>query len=160
MKWQQKIFCWFFTPEESRTLLSRVFVQNLYGYFPNFSLPVSASSTTTKTLKTQKPFWASLPASCFLPKMKLLFSRILLPLRPLFPAQKLLAYFFSSNAGVSLYRRISPVGDPNVSVVPILDQYIQEGRHLSKEELQRIVKELRDYKRFKHALEVKFGSFK
>ncbi|XP_041026573.1 pentatricopeptide repeat-containing protein At2g20710, mitochondrial-like isoform X1 [Juglans microcarpa x Juglans regia] len=85
--------------------------------------------------------------------MKLLFPRIL-PLRPLFPAQKLLAYFFSSNAGVSLYRRISPVGDPDVSVVPILDQWIQEGRHVDKEELQSIIKELRDYKRFKHALEI------
>ncbi|CAN4117459.1 unnamed protein product [Withania somnifera] len=54
----------------------------------------------------------------------------------------------------SLYRRISPIGDPNVSIVPILDQWIKEGKHVVKEELQRMIKELRDYKRYKHALEV------
>lgn len=77
-----------------------------------------------------------------------------LSLRPLFPSQKLLCHFFSSNALHSLYRRISQLGGPNVSVVPLLDQWVQEGRPVPKEELQRIIKELRVYKRFNHALEI------
>lgn len=85
--------------------------------------------------------------------MKLLFPRRLAP-RALFPPQKLLGHFFSSNARDSLYRRISPLGDPNVSVVPVLDQWVQEGRPVQKVELQNIIKELVIYKRFKHALEV------
>nr|GLL24112.1 pentatricopeptide repeat-containing protein At2g20710, mitochondrial-like [Ipomoea trifida] len=53
-----------------------------------------------------------------------------------------------------LYRRISPVGDPNVSVLPILDQWIEEGKTADKVELQRIIKELTRFRRYKHALEV------
>lgn len=56
----------------------------------------------------------------------------------------------------SLYRRISPVGDWRVSIVPILDQWIQEGRSVNKVRLQRIIRELRKYRRFKHSLEVHF----
>ncbi|CAA3025840.1 pentatricopeptide repeat-containing At2g20710, mitochondrial-like [Olea europaea subsp. europaea] len=54
----------------------------------------------------------------------------------------------------SLYRRISPLGDPNVSVVPVLDQWIREGNTVDKSRLRYIINELRFYKRFKHALEV------
>ncbi|KAL2455314.1 Pentatricopeptide repeat-containing protein [Forsythia ovata] len=54
----------------------------------------------------------------------------------------------------SLYRRISPLGDPNVSIVPVLDQWIREGNTVNKPQLQQIINELRFYKRFIHALEV------
>ncbi|CAL5356917.1 unnamed protein product [Camellia sinensis] len=54
----------------------------------------------------------------------------------------------------SLYRRILPLGQPTVSIVPVLDRWIEEGRNVSKEQLQHIVKELRRYSRFRHALEV------
>ncbi|KAA8516861.1 hypothetical protein F0562_017321 [Nyssa sinensis] len=54
----------------------------------------------------------------------------------------------------SLYRRISPIGDPRVSIVPVLDQWIEEGRKVYKDQLQNIIKQLRRYRRFKHALEV------
>ncbi|KAL3851311.1 hypothetical protein ACJIZ3_013193 [Penstemon smallii] len=54
----------------------------------------------------------------------------------------------------SIYRRMSPLGDPKKSVVPVLDQWIREGNSTYKGELQRIIKELASYKRFKHALEV------
>ncbi|KAL6988672.1 hypothetical protein U1Q18_014428 [Sarracenia purpurea var. burkii] len=57
-------------------------------------------------------------------------------------------------SGDSLYRRISPMGNPTVSVVPVLDQWAEEGRTVKKEQLQNIIKELRRYSRFKHALEV------
>ncbi|KAM3343627.1 pentatricopeptide repeat-containing protein, mitochondrial [Capsicum galapagoense] len=56
----------------------------------------------------------------------------------------------------SLYRRISPIGDPKVSIVPVLDQWIKEGKHVVKEELQSIIKELRSFRRYKHALEVSY----
>ncbi|XP_058204339.1 pentatricopeptide repeat-containing protein At2g20710, mitochondrial-like [Rhododendron vialii] len=58
-----------------------------------------------------------------------------------------------AKSGDSLYRRISPLGAPTVSIVPVLDQWVEEGRGLKKEHLQNIVKELRRYGRFKHALE-------
>ncbi|KAG5516904.1 hypothetical protein RHGRI_037587 [Rhododendron griersonianum] len=54
----------------------------------------------------------------------------------------------------SLYRRISPVGDPRDSVVPVLDQWVQEGRFLDRTQLRLIIKELKVYRRFQHALEV------
>lgn len=46
------------------------------------------------------------------------------------------------------------MGDPNVSVVPVLDQWIREGNTVDKSQLRHIIYELRFYKRFKHALEV------
>jgi pentatricopeptide repeat protein len=59
-----------------------------------------------------------------------------------------------SLVGDSLYKRISELGDPNLSVFTVLQQWINEGRGVKKSELQRIVKELRKYRRYKHALEV------
>jgi hypothetical protein len=55
-----------------------------------------------------------------------------------------------------LYRRISPLGDPKVSIVPVLDQWILEGRTVTKQPLLSIIKELRRFKRYTHALEVSF----
>ncbi|KAJ0087740.1 hypothetical protein Patl1_32860 [Pistacia atlantica] len=54
----------------------------------------------------------------------------------------------------ALYRRISPIGDPSVSIVPLLDQWIEEGHPVDKEQLQAFIKELRFYRRFSHGLEV------
>ncbi|KAK9092535.1 hypothetical protein Syun_027446 [Stephania yunnanensis] len=53
-----------------------------------------------------------------------------------------------------LYRRISPLGDPNISVSPVLDQWIKEGRIVSPTQLRSMIKELRGYTRFTHALEM------
>ncbi|KAF5747746.1 hypothetical protein HS088_TW05G00473 [Tripterygium wilfordii] len=53
-----------------------------------------------------------------------------------------------------LYRRISPAGDPTVSMFPILDKWALEGRPIDKEQLQVIIKELRYYKRYSHALQL------
>jgi hypothetical protein len=66
------------------------------------------------------------------------------------------------NASLSLtdlYRRISPVGNPRLTIVPILDQWIAEGRTVSREPLISIIKELRYYKRYAHALEVSLISY-
>lgn len=65
-----------------------------------------------------------------------------------------LVCFYSTIAKDSLYKRISPLGDPNISVIPVLDQWVLEGRPVCREELRNIIKELRVYNRFKHALEV------
>ncbi|KAI7992051.1 Pentatricopeptide repeat-containing protein [Camellia lanceoleosa] len=73
---------------------------------------------------------------------------------------KALVYSTTSTASApakprdSLYRRISPLGQPTASIVPVLDRWIEEGRNVSKEQLQHLVKELRRYSRFRHALEV------
>ncbi|KAJ0041239.1 hypothetical protein Pint_26647 [Pistacia integerrima] len=54
----------------------------------------------------------------------------------------------------ALYRRISPIGSPRVSIVPVLDQWVEEGRPVDKEQLHVFIKELRSYRRFRHALEI------
>ncbi|XP_010242929.1 PREDICTED: pentatricopeptide repeat-containing protein At2g20710, mitochondrial [Nelumbo nucifera] len=68
--------------------------------------------------------------------------------------------FYSTDGIISyksndtLYRRISPAGDPRDSIVPVLDQWIKEGKTFTRDYLQRIIKRLRHYRRYKHALEI------
>ena len=59
-----------------------------------------------------------------------------------------------NEANSSLYRRISPVGDPDISIVPVLDEWVSEGREVDRESLNSIIGSLKKFKRFKHALEV------
>ncbi|KAK3016442.1 hypothetical protein RJ639_007797 [Escallonia herrerae] len=54
----------------------------------------------------------------------------------------------------SLHRRVSSVGAPTDSVVPILDQWVQKGRNVDKRRLRDMIRELRFYRRYKHALEI------
>uniref|UniRef100_A0A7N1A1I5 Pentatricopeptide repeat-containing protein n=1 Tax=Kalanchoe fedtschenkoi TaxID=63787 RepID=A0A7N1A1I5_KALFE len=54
----------------------------------------------------------------------------------------------------ALYRRISRAGDPSVSVIPIIDQFVEQGGSIVEHQIKRIIKELRKYRRFKHALEI------
>ncbi|OVA14939.1 hypothetical protein BVC80_8951g46 [Macleaya cordata] len=60
----------------------------------------------------------------------------------------------TSTSKDTLYKRISPVGDPRVSIIPVLDKWIEEGKSVDGEELRSLIKQLRVYRRFKHALEV------
>eukprot|EP01018_Ginkgo_biloba_P007810 Gb_14577 [translate_table: standard] len=53
----------------------------------------------------------------------------------------------------TLYRRLSRLGNPRLSATSVLERWIQEGRKVKKWELQRIIKQLRRYRRYKHALE-------
>ncbi|XAR66457.1 hypothetical protein NMG60_11012708 [Bertholletia excelsa] len=77
-----------------------------------------------------------------------------------FAYQRLSRHFFGSASSLklkapdSLYRKISPLGDPRVSVVPVLDQWVREGQTVDKYQLRRIIKEFSKYKRYKHALEI------
>ncbi|KAF5478640.1 hypothetical protein F2P56_005183, partial [Juglans regia] len=54
----------------------------------------------------------------------------------------------------NLFSRISPLGDPSLSVVPVLDQWVEEGNKVKALEFQRIVRDLRARRRYKQALEV------
>ncbi|KAF5181633.1 Pentatricopeptide repeat-containing protein [Thalictrum thalictroides] len=60
---------------------------------------------------------------------------------------------YSKNGG-NLYSRISPLGDPNVSLVPELDKWVEEKKKVKVAELQRIIRDLRKRKRYSHALQV------
>ncbi|KAG7541982.1 Pentatricopeptide repeat [Arabidopsis thaliana x Arabidopsis arenosa] len=69
--------------------------------------------------------------------------------------RKTLSREYGSSMGrFGLYKRISPLGDPKISIFPVLDQWRGEGNYTSKEELRGMIKELIKYKRFVHALEV------
>ncbi|KAJ0635464.1 hypothetical protein HanOQP8_Chr17g0651111 [Helianthus annuus] len=54
----------------------------------------------------------------------------------------------------NLYSRISPVGDPNVSVIPILEQWEKEGKSVVFSQIITIIKSLRKFNRYTHALQV------
>ncbi|XP_059430652.1 pentatricopeptide repeat-containing protein At1g02150-like [Corylus avellana] len=54
----------------------------------------------------------------------------------------------------AIYKRISLMENPELGSGSVLNQWEKEGRKLSKWELCRVVKELRKFKRYKHALEV------
>lgn len=56
--------------------------------------------------------------------------------------------------GDSLYNRLLPFGDPEMSMLPILDKWIIEERPIEAYQLRNIIKGFRKYKRFKHALQV------
>ncbi|KAF4356455.1 hypothetical protein G4B88_027640 [Cannabis sativa] len=54
----------------------------------------------------------------------------------------------------SLYHRISRLGDPKISMIPVLEQWVEEGRDVRQSELQKIIKQLRKYRRYTQALQV------
>ncbi|XP_059633050.1 pentatricopeptide repeat-containing protein At4g21705, mitochondrial-like [Cornus florida] len=54
----------------------------------------------------------------------------------------------------SLYSRICSIGNPNLSVVPVLDQWLQEGKNFRDFEHRQVIRNLRYRKRYFHALEI------
>ncbi|KAG6722579.1 hypothetical protein I3842_03G167700 [Carya illinoinensis] len=54
----------------------------------------------------------------------------------------------------SLYGRISRDCDPRVPIVRVIDQWLEEGRDIQNSELHRLIKLLRKYHRFQHALQI------
>ncbi|KVH96663.1 pentatricopeptide repeat-containing protein At2g20710, mitochondrial-like isoform X1 [Cynara cardunculus var. scolymus] len=58
----------------------------------------------------------------------------------------------STAAGTTLYHRLVRFRDP--SVVPVLDLWVQEGRAIDQEDLHVIIKQLRKFGRYKHALQI------
>ncbi|KAG5020482.1 hypothetical protein AAZX31_06G228900 [Glycine max] len=86
-----------------------------------------------------------------------------MPLAPLFSASRSLAAAAAflrhcSTAATTnrrnLYSRISPLGDPSISVVPVLDEWIEEGNAVDGPHLHHIIKILRTRNRNTQALEV------
>ncbi|KAJ6749879.1 hypothetical protein OIU85_000504 [Salix viminalis] len=55
---------------------------------------------------------------------------------------------------IRLSRRLSRIRDHNVSVIPVLDKWIQEGETIWEDLIHALIKELRHYRRYHHALEV------
>ncbi|KAK3427017.1 hypothetical protein EUGRSUZ_F03326 [Eucalyptus grandis] len=53
-----------------------------------------------------------------------------------------------------LFSRISPIGDPKKSVVPVLDKWVEEGNKVKGLDLKRIIRDLRSRRRYTHALQV------
>ncbi|KAL5575435.1 hypothetical protein UlMin_017134 [Ulmus minor] len=64
------------------------------------------------------------------------------------------SYYTNRTNKVTLYSKISPLGDPSTSVVPELEDWVQKGKKVRVAELQRIIRDLRKRKRFSQALEV------
>ncbi|XP_047330452.1 pentatricopeptide repeat-containing protein At2g20710, mitochondrial-like [Impatiens glandulifera] len=54
----------------------------------------------------------------------------------------------------TLYSRLMPHGNPTDSMNPILDQWVSEGNPIEKNEFIQIIKLLRKYRRYGHALQV------
>ncbi|KDP24140.1 hypothetical protein JCGZ_25797 [Jatropha curcas] len=53
-----------------------------------------------------------------------------------------------------LYNRISRTADPAVSMVPILENWLDEGNEIKRPELQEIIRQLRKDRRYTHALQI------
>ena len=54
----------------------------------------------------------------------------------------------------SLENRVFKVGDPVIPVSPILKQWVEEGREVTKLQLENLVYRLTQSRRFTHALQV------
>lgn len=59
----------------------------------------------------------------------------------------------SSKISNNLFSRISPLRQSS-AVIPVLDQWVEEGRKVQKIELQRIIRDLRSRRRCSQALQV------
>lgn len=56
----------------------------------------------------------------------------------------------------TLFHRLVAFHEP--SVVPILDQWVDQGRPIDQQDLYRIIKQFRKFGRYKHALQVLLSS--
>ncbi|XP_057429070.1 pentatricopeptide repeat-containing protein At4g21705, mitochondrial [Lotus japonicus] len=64
------------------------------------------------------------------------------------------SYYTSRTKKPSLYSKISPLGNPNTSVVGELDDWVYKGNKVRVGELQRLIRDLRKRSRFSQALQV------
>ncbi|KAK3017575.1 hypothetical protein RJ639_006642 [Escallonia herrerae] len=63
-------------------------------------------------------------------------------------------YYLGKNPKNDLFPRLSSIRDLNTNVGQVLDQWVEEGKRVREQEVQRIVRELRSRKLFSHALQV------
>jgi hypothetical protein len=54
----------------------------------------------------------------------------------------------------SLKLRISRAGNPKVSIIPVIEQWLKEGNSIKQSDLQNFIKLFRGHRRFSHALQV------
>ncbi|KAK3184155.1 hypothetical protein Dsin_031441 [Dipteronia sinensis] len=59
-----------------------------------------------------------------------------------------------SSPSYSLYDRIQTIRDSKTSVVPVLDKWVGEGNIVDKRKLHNLVRVMKEFKRFHHALEI------
>uniref|UniRef100_M1AX93 Pentatricopeptide repeat-containing protein n=1 Tax=Solanum tuberosum TaxID=4113 RepID=M1AX93_SOLTU len=72
-----------------------------------------------------------------------------------FPIRSYCTVYCSNSKRNNLFSRISPVRHADL-IIPVLDEWVDEGRKVTSFELQRIVRDLRSRKRFSQALQVPF----
>jgi len=58
----------------------------------------------------------------------------------------------------SLYSRVSRAGDPKVSIIRVIDQWLEEGRQVQQSDILMMIKQLRKFRRYSQALQVSFPS--
>lgn len=54
----------------------------------------------------------------------------------------------------SLKLRISRAGNPKVSIIPVIEQWLKEGNSIKQSDLQNFIKLFRGHRRFSHALQI------
>ncbi|KAF9624933.1 hypothetical protein IFM89_015653, partial [Coptis chinensis] len=66
------------------------------------------------------------------------------------------ALFYTTDTchGTNLFKRIASLGDQRVSAVPVLEQWVQQGTSVIKDQLTSLIRDLKAYRRFKHPLEI------
>ncbi|GAV70429.1 PPR domain-containing protein [Cephalotus follicularis] len=69
--------------------------------------------------------------------------------KPTFPSSS-----SSSHSIDSLYSRISRAGNPRASIVPVVEQWLDQGNQIKTSQLQSFIKSLRKYRRYTHALQI------
>lgn len=67
------------------------------------------------------------------------------------PAEEVVGY---ERKKPTLYRNLSCLGNSNESAVKVIKDWVREGHKLKKTNLEKAIKKLRKYARYKHALEV------
>ena len=65
----------------------------------------------------------------------------------------------SSKGGDTLGRRLLSLVYPKRSAVIVLRKWAEQGKTIQKYQLNRVVRELRKFNRYKHALEVQYTAF-
>ncbi|GMH12606.1 hypothetical protein Nepgr_014447 [Nepenthes gracilis] len=72
--------------------------------------------------------------------------------------EEVIASLFSTNAKSSLasydvfFEKIQRIRDPAASIVPVVDQWIDDGGAIAKFQVRKLVQFMKDFRRYKHAL--------
>jgi len=110
-----------------------------------YSPPLRLNHSSSLTLgHTQKPCFQRLTVTCSISKIHS-YGTVDYERRPIVRWN-------------DVYRKISLMKNPEMGSASVLNQWENGGRNLTKWELSRVVKELRKYRRYERALEVRISS--